>query len=153
MLTQRIGLLASVPPGSKTQAKARGSSRNLGGPVVSTRISGWSYRMNNSRPLLPRSAAAGAKPERTTWYGQAKATKRGRKDGRASEHSIVSAKPGNLFPGNPVEKRECLFTESSGGNRRSTLRFHHPVTETFWDSFRNGQAPGQPTCEQTSRMP
>jgi len=32
MPNQRNGLLASVPPGSKNQAKAHGASRNLGRP-------------------------------------------------------------------------------------------------------------------------
>ena len=106
----------SVLPGSENQAKAHGSSRNLGGPVVSTRISGWSYRTNNSWPSQPRSAAVGAKSERTTWYGQAKATKRGPKDDRASEHFIVAMKPGNSTRGNPVERRECRVGEPLEGN-------------------------------------
>src|SRR5947208_5379569 len=74
------------------------------------------HRLINSRPARAHSTATGTKPECHQWYRQAKATKRGGKDRRTSEHLVVPTKQGNRRRRDPGEGRGCQVMELLEGN-------------------------------------
>src|SRR3954452_17190373 len=117
MPNQRNGLLASVPPGSKNQAKAQRIPQEPGRPcrLLTFGPEGATGNQPQACPCRARQRRE-RNPEHTLRYGQTKETKCGRRDDRASEHSIVPSKPGNSFRKNPVEGRGCRVRELLEGN-------------------------------------
>src|SRR6516162_7658652 len=72
-----------------------GSSRNLGGPVVSVNESGLGMPVNNSRPAAVASCSCGNETQDAGRYRAAKATKQRGRGGRKSECFTVPRKRGN----------------------------------------------------------
>ena len=74
----------------------KGSSGNLGDPVVSIEHRRLEIPPTNSRLIHGSASGAGGDEPRTQrWYRQAKETKRGEMGGRESQHLIVPLKRGN----------------------------------------------------------
>ena len=74
----------------------KGSSGNLGDPVVSIEHRRLEIPPTNSRLIHGSASGAGGDEPRTQrWYRQAKETKRGEMGGRESQHLIVPWKRGN----------------------------------------------------------
>ena len=89
VLPHRFGQGRAVLPGSKNVANGQwGSPENLGGPVVSTGSFGTGEGVAEPKALPVRHPCVLGWRERmarrTAWYRQAKATKRGGRDGRKS---------------------------------------------------------------------
>src|SRR6516164_1286345 len=102
--------------GRRTGHRDKGFPRNLGGPAFSTvtrrRGTGSSSPGPRGRTRPRRERIAGA----TKGYRQAKATKRGGKERRTSEHLVVPVKQGNRSRRDPGEGRGCQVMESLEGN-------------------------------------
>ena len=100
----------------------KGSSGNLGDPVVSIEPGGWRIPPTNSRLIHGSASGAGGDEPRTQrWYRQAKETKRGEMGGRESQHLIVPLKRGNQ-PEGPRRGKEVPSHEPLKGNMPGTLR-------------------------------
>jgi hypothetical protein len=86
VLPHRQGEGRAVLPESKTMAKKQsGFPGNLGDPVVSTGSFGLGVAEHEELPVHRRGVLVGGSEDRTQrWYRQAKATKRGGRDGGKS---------------------------------------------------------------------
>ena len=90
----------AIPPGSKNRARSRGFPRNLGGPVASRQLRrghpGDQLQARGRRTRRPRERTQG-----TTWYRQAKATKRGGTGDGESERLDSTGDAGEPTRGTP----------------------------------------------------
>ena len=111
---RRNGLACAIPPGSESRTRPHGFPRNLGGPVVSTADPGGRYRVTNSRLVVGAPGGHGNETRVQPWYRQAKATKRGGKDGRESERFKVPVTRGNR-PEGPRRGKGAPGHETVGG--------------------------------------
>ena len=111
---RRNGLASAIPPGSESRTRSRGFPRNLGGPVASTALPGWSYRVTNSRPAVGAPDVRGSEIRARPWYRQAKATKRGGTGDGESERLVLPAKRGNR-PEGPRRGKGAPGHETAGG--------------------------------------
>ena len=95
--TPLLALVCSVPPGSKNTAKAHQGSPGTWDVLRLHLQKIW--RGGAAKPKGPwPQAGVGlerSKHRRSGWYGQAKATKRGRRVRRKSQRFIVPRRPGN----------------------------------------------------------
>ena len=112
---RRKGLAHAIPPGSENRARARGSSRNLGGPFAFSANPGGRYRVTNSRPVAGASGGHGNETRMRPGYRQAKATKRGGTGDGESERPIVPSTRGNR-PEGPRRGKGMPGHETAGGN-------------------------------------
>jgi hypothetical protein len=85
--------------------------------------------MTNSRMIHgPASRAVGDEQGTHEWYRQAKETKCGEKDGRESEHLVVSSKRGNRPSWSPWRKGDA----ASPVRRPKTHRGHRTSQVSQW---------------------
>jgi hypothetical protein len=89
-----------------------GSSRNLGGPVVSVNEAGMGTPVNNPGPAAVASCGCRNEAQGAWRYREAKETKRRGRDGRKAECFVVPRKRGNQPEGPRGGKRP--YCESSG---------------------------------------
>ena len=100
----------------------KGSSGNLGDPVVFHRARRLEIPPTNSRLIHGSASGAGGDEQRTQrWYRQAKETKRGEMGGRESQRLIVPSKRGNQ-PEGPRRGKGVPSHEPLKGNMAGTSR-------------------------------
>ena len=87
------------------------------------------------------SAVAGSKGPTRGWYRQAKATKRGEKDGRESERPVVSTRRGNHSEG-PRGEKGTPCHDTVGGKHGGCIGTRGRVHETTTDRSTRSTEPG-----------
>src|SRR3989304_5111323 len=127
--------MRSVPPGSKSRAKAHlGFPRNVGDPVASAANPGRRYRVNNSGPGAMAFGRDGSETRVRPWYRQAKATKRGGRGVRKSQRLDSTVETGELGPEDPGEGSEASRNNTVGGKHGGDIGLRDRVNATTTDS-------------------
>jgi hypothetical protein len=131
--TCRNGQACPVPPGSENRAKAHEGSRGTWDP----RSSPPTCPAREPEYQLPGAHGRASRPlganRAQGWYRQAKATKRGERNGRESERLIVLMSPGNHSEGPGVGK-EAPCHVTVGGKHGGCIETRGRVHETKTDS-------------------
>ena len=140
--TRRNGLAYSIPPGSENMAKAHEGSLGTWETRPSPPMtSGSGTGITNPRSPRLRVGGRWEQTPAQRWYRQAKATKRGERDGRESERLVVPWRPGNHSEG-PGGGKGAPCHETVGGKHGGCIETRGRVHETTTDRRTRSTEPG-----------